>query len=238
MAKYGLGANSSGRMFSLLAEEGVIDQFSVNSSVYTNVHQMEGEEVMHDEFNGENVSDMAGSGYEQEGFRGEGSLDEELEQDGHRDGGQNHLGEVFKGKDLEVEGEFATATPEKQAEIIASSLWSGILPPPDEFSKYPVEVQREIVRWASVSVESQSRLIETATALDRAESARLDAMNKVDAEQIPRAQYGTILLNLALIVGAIILGCLNRTTVACSLVGGLAAINVLNLFVSNRSSKK
>lgn len=116
-------------MFSLLTEEGVIDQFSVNSSVYTNVHQMKGEEVMHDEFNGENVSDMAGSGYEQEGFRGEGSLDEELEQDGHRDGGQNHLGEVFKGKDLEVEGEFATATPEKQAEIIASSLWSGILPP-------------------------------------------------------------------------------------------------------------
>lgn len=90
---------------------------------------MKGEEVMHDEFNGENVSDMAGSGYEQEGFRGEGSLDEKLEQDGHRDGGQNHLGEVFKGKDLEVEGEFATATPEKQAEIIASSLWSGILPP-------------------------------------------------------------------------------------------------------------
>lgn len=156
---------------------------------------------MHDEFNGENVSDMAGSGYEQEGFRGEGALDEELEQDGHRDGSQNHLGEVFKGKDLEVEGEFATATPEKQAEIIASSLWSGILPPPDEFSKYPVEVQHEIVRWASVSVESQFRLIETATALDRAESARLDAMNKVDAEQIPRAQYGTILLNLALIVG-------------------------------------
>jgi hypothetical protein len=37
--------------------------------------------------------------------------------------------------------------------------------------------------------------------------------------------------------GAIILGCLDKTTVACSLVGGLAAINVLNLFVSNRSSK-
>lgn len=194
---------------------------------------------MHDEFNGENVSDMAGSGYEQEGFRGEGSLDERLKQNGYRDGGQNHLGEVVKGKELEIEGEFATATPEKQAEIIASSLWSGILPPPpDEFSKYPVEVQNEIVRWASVSVESQSKLIETATALDRAESARLDAMNKVDAEQIPRAQYGTILLNLALIVGAIILGCLDRTTVACALVGGLAAINVFNLFVSNRSSKK
>lgn len=61
MVKYELGANSSGRMFSLLTEEGVIDQFSVNSSVYTNVHQMKGEEVMHDEFNGENVSDMAGS---------------------------------------------------------------------------------------------------------------------------------------------------------------------------------
>lgn len=115
---------------------------------------------------------------------------------------------------------------------------AAFFPPPDEFSKYPVEVQHEIVRWASVSVESQSRLIETAAALDRAESARLDAMNKVDAEQIPRAQYGTILLNLALIVGAIILGCLDRTTVACALVGGLATINVFTLFVSNRSSKK
>lgn len=193
---------------------------------------------MHDEFDGEIVSDMAGSGYEQEGFRGESPLDEELEQDGHRDGGQNHFGEVFKGKDLEVEGEFATATLEKQAEIIASSLWGCILPPPDEFSKNPVEVQHVIVRWVAVSVEGQSRLIETAAALDRAESARLDAVNKVDVEQIPRAQYGTILLNLALIVCAIILGCLNRTTVACSLVGGLAAINVLNLFVSNRPSKK
>lgn len=59
---------------------------------------------MHDEFDGEIVSDMAGSGYEQEGFRGEGPLDEELEQNGHRDGSQNHFGEVFKGKDLEVEG--------------------------------------------------------------------------------------------------------------------------------------
>lgn len=61
---------------------------------------------MHDGSNVNNVSDMAGSGYEQEGFRGEGSLDEELEKDGHRDGGKNHLGEVFKGKDLEVEGRF------------------------------------------------------------------------------------------------------------------------------------
>lgn len=59
---------------------------------------------MHDGLNFKNVSVMAGSGDEQEGFRGEGSLDEELEQDGHRDGGENHLGEVFKGKDLEVEG--------------------------------------------------------------------------------------------------------------------------------------
>ena len=67
---------------------------------------------MHDEFDGEIVSDMAGSGYEQEGFRGEGPLDEELEQTGHRDGSQNHFGEVFKGKDLEVEG-VATATPKE-----------------------------------------------------------------------------------------------------------------------------
>lgn len=59
---------------------------------------------MHDGLNVKNVSVMAGSGDEQEGFRGEGSLDEELEQDSHRDGGENHLGEVFKGKDLEVEG--------------------------------------------------------------------------------------------------------------------------------------
>lgn len=62
-------------------------------------------------------------------------------------------------------------------------------------------------------------------------------MNKVDAEQIPRVQYRTILLNLTLIVGAIILGCLDRTTVVCSLVGGFATINDLNQFVSNRSSK-
>ena len=47
---------------------------------------------MHDEFNCENVSDMAGSGYEQQGIRGEGSFDEGLKQNGHRDGGQNHLG--------------------------------------------------------------------------------------------------------------------------------------------------
>lgn len=64
---------------------------------------------MHDGSNVKNVFDMAGSGYEQESFRGERSLDEELEQDGHRDGGQNHLGEVFKGKDLEVEGRVDSA---------------------------------------------------------------------------------------------------------------------------------
>ena len=40
---------------------------------------MKEEEVMHDEFNRENVSDMAESEYEQEGFRGEGSLDEKLD---------------------------------------------------------------------------------------------------------------------------------------------------------------
>lgn len=70
--------------------------------LYCCVHG-EARKATHDEFNGENVSDMAGSGYEQEGFRGEGSIDEEFEQDGHRDGGQNHLGEVFKVNGLEVE---------------------------------------------------------------------------------------------------------------------------------------
>lgn len=43
---------SLGVRLSLLAEEGVIDQVSVSSSVYTNVHQMKEVEVMHDEFNG------------------------------------------------------------------------------------------------------------------------------------------------------------------------------------------
>lgn len=61
------------------------------------------EKATHDDFNDENVSDMAGFGYEQESFRGERSLDEKLEQDGHRDGRQNYRGEVFKGKDLEVD---------------------------------------------------------------------------------------------------------------------------------------
>lgn len=66
MAKCEFGANSSGRVLSLLAEEGAIDQLSINSSVYANVHQMKKrEEVMHHEFNDENISDMAGFGYEQ-----------------------------------------------------------------------------------------------------------------------------------------------------------------------------
>lgn len=193
---------------------------------------------MHDEFRNEDVSNMAGSGHEQEDFRGKESIRERVEQDGHRNGGQNHLGEIDKSKNIELDREFATATPEKQAEIIASSLWSGILPPPDEFSKYPEDIQSEIVKWATTTVENQSKLIDAAIVLDKAESDRLDAISKVDSEQIPRAQFGTILLNLALIIGAIILGCLNKTTVACSLVGGLAVINAMTLFVSNRSSKK
>lgn len=39
----------------------------------------EQKKASHDELNGENISDMVRSGNEQEGFRGEGSLDEELE---------------------------------------------------------------------------------------------------------------------------------------------------------------
>lgn len=47
--------------------------------VYVAMCMARARKASHDELNGENISDMVRSGNEQEGFRGEDSLDEALE---------------------------------------------------------------------------------------------------------------------------------------------------------------
>lgn len=87
-------------------------------------------------------------------------------------------------------------------------------------------------------MKAQDELIHKAIELDAAESARLDKVIEADAKQIPLAQVGTILLNLALIVGAVVMGAMDKAAVAVSLVGGLAAINAMTLYVGNNSGKE
>lgn len=74
--------------------------------------------------------------------------------------------------------------------------------------------------------------------LDEAESARLDKVVETDSKQIRLAQLGTIILNLALIIGAVVLGLFDKTVVAGALIGGLAVINAMTLYVGGKTGER
>lgn len=119
--------------------------------------------------------------------------------------------------------------------MIAAFHWRGMLPHPSDFCLYPEDVQSKLVSWAEESFELQNRLASSAMQLDAAESKRLDKIAEADIKQIPRAQFGTIFINFAIIVATVVLSVMDKTSVAIALVGGLAAINVATLYVNHRS---
>lgn len=92
--------------------------------------------------------------------------------------------------------------------------------------------------WAEDSVKTHDEIVRHAIELDEAESRRLDRAIETDARQVPRAQWGTIALNGALIAGAIISAVLGREASAAAFIGGLAVINAMTLFVDARRSRE
>ena len=113
--------------------------------------------------------------------------------------------------------------------------WKGMLPPPESFNAYPEWVQREIVGFAKKGVENTEAIVRSSIELDNEESRRLDELVETDRRQMHIAQIGTIAINLALVVGAVILGICGQAIPSGAMVGGLAAVNVATLLKRDRS---
>lgn len=180
---------------------------------------------------------LAGPGQEPEGQSDDGLRKDGLEEDGHRQGGEDHRRALRAKGAEEVAEEYEVSSPERKAELITEFRWVGMIPHPDDFAKYPVEVQKKIVSWADDAVAQQDEIVRSAIEMDRAESARLDRAVETDARQIVTAQIGTIVLNLALIIGAIWTGLSGNTAATGFLVGGLTAINVMTLLAPRRDKE-
>ncbi len=117
--------------------------------------------------------------------------------------------------------------------------WKGRLPPPESFNKYPDWVQREIVELAKRGADNTSAIIESSIRLDSEQSNRLDKLVEIERRQMTIAQLGTIAVNLALVIGASIVGALGQQAAAAAMVGGLAAVNVATLTVGrSRKTRK
>ena len=117
--------------------------------------------------------------------------------------------------------------------------WKGRLPPPESFNKYPDWVQREIVELAKRGADNTSAIIESSIRLDSDQSNRLDKLVEIERRQMTIAQLGTIAVNLALVIGASIVGALGQQAAAAAMVGGLAAVNVATLTVGrSRKTRK
>ncbi|WP_087202710.1 hypothetical protein [Collinsella sp. An271] len=192
---------------------------------------------MDDDIRSENNANLAGPRYEPPGQEHEKNRNEGIERNGDGEGRQNYRREISPSNGEEIDELYEDASAERRAEIIASRYWSGILPPPDEFNQYPIDVQKMIVEWADESQKAQNAIVKSAIELDKAESKRLDDASDTDASQIVRAQRGTIALNAMLIIGAVILGALGQAVSCGALIGGLAVINVATLYASKNKDE-
>lgn len=197
---------------------------------------------MDNETGDEVVSDMAGTRHEQED-QADCKVDNEkhgLYANGdclpNDQEGICHEGEGPTGGSIDAV--LPEASSERSAELIAGireTHWKGLLPAPDSFNAYPDWVQHEIVELAKRGVENTTEVVESSIVLDNEESKRLDALVETDRRQMRIAQIGTITINLALVVGAVILGVCGQTIASSAMVGGLAAVNVATLLRRERS---
>ncbi|MEE1045455.1 MAG: hypothetical protein U0L51_08215 [Olegusella sp.] len=170
------------------------------------------------------------SGTEQEG-RAVDALDQRGEEavDAIEKAGGEALGDTDANEALEA------SIDADETGIFLAATWSGLLPPPDQFNRYPPDVQKKIVEWSDRTVANNDALTESAIKLDLAESDRLDALTKADIEQVPRVQWMTAVINIAMIVAITVLGIIGQGRACSTMIGIFGLINVASLFVDLKS---
>jgi hypothetical protein len=190
-----------------------------------------------DDRNGSN-DDVAGPGHDFQDEEHKGEDDPQYELDARREDGQGDCGQEDQASGS---GLSKAETPVREARqdgakraLVAQRFWSGRLPSPGEFLKYPDSVQQDMVRWESEGVENERKLIEHSIEMDRRQSDRLDRLAAVDEEQIPRAQRYSLILNVLLIAGAAIAACFGQVGACIALIGGLTVINAMSMYVSTQ----
>lgn len=107
------------------------------------------------------------SGTEQEG-RAVDALDQRGEEavDAIEKAGGEALGDTDANEALEA------SIDADETGIFLAATWSGLLPPPDQFNRYPPDVQKKIVEWSDRTVANNDALTESAIKLDLAESGK------------------------------------------------------------------
>lgn len=180
--------------------------------------------------------DLAGAGHVTEGSRDEevGPGDGE---DGDDSRGEGAIGPV-EGSSGQEALDPDCLDSDQLAQSMVMTSWMGLLPPPDDFLRYPEEVQAKIVEMAERSQASRQEIAERAMRLDEAESRRLDKVVETDSKQVPRAQWGTIAINLSIAGLMAYALCLGQASAFAGLTSVWAVINAASLFISWHGSRK
>lgn len=121
-----------------------------------------------------------------------------------------------------VKGEILDKLPKRERRIIKSMIFSGPLPPPDEFNKYPPEVQKAIVNDARTQMKHRHNI----------ENKVVDS----DSFAVKIGSFGTIIIYIICIIGTIFLFAIGKT-IEGALIGVVTGVaKSLVLFRSNNHS--
>lgn len=146
--------------------------------------------------------------------------------DGIRRSGDGGLGE---GED---QGPVVELDATQLTTLIATSHWSGLLPPPEHFSAYEPWVQQHIVGWQ----DAASRRADEESQRANEESQRLTVESNAEVRYGDRGQKAAIILTGMSITGAFVLGVLGQWQTAAVLVGAPVA-GLLVVMLPRRDSR-
>lgn len=121
----------------------------------------------------------------------------------------------------------------------ASFEWVGALPDPASMKAYPEEVQKAILQVFLNNASMKNELTRSAIKRDEEESKRQDLIVTDGLKQSKASLVMSFAANIALIAAATVLG-LNGADgwVVGSVIGGLAAINVIPPIFKNRKHEE
>lgn len=121
-----------------------------------------------------------------------------------------------------VKGEILDKLPKRERGIIKGMIFSGPLPPPDEFNKYPPEVQKAIVNDARAQMKHRHKI----------ENKVVDS----DSFAVKIGSFGTIIIYIICIIGTIFLFAIGKTIEGVLIGTATGIAKSLVLFRSNNHS--
>lgn len=129
---------------------------------------------------------------------------------------------IAKTEDPEsIEGEILDKLPKHERRIIKSMTFSGPLPPPDEFNKYPPEVQKAIVNDARTQMKHRHKI----------ENKVVDS----DSFAVKTGSFGAIAIYVICIIGTIFLFAIGKMIEGMMIGTATGIAKSLVLFRSNNN---